>query len=77
MVHALGLRLHSIAAAIGSAAARLKPFVDLLAVQIDQAQRMRAGRPFGVACLSVRPFNARGADGGFSEHGFAKLCRRA
>ena len=38
-----------IAAAIRSAAIGLEPFVDLLAVQIDQAQRIRAGRPFGVA----------------------------
>jgi hypothetical protein len=65
-----------IGAAINSAATALEPFVDLLAVQIDQAQRMRVGRPFGVACLSDRPFNVRGVDGRFSEHGFAQLCRR-
>ena len=66
-----------IAAAISSATIGLEPFVDLLAVQIDQAQRMRAGRPFGVACVSDRPFDVRGADGRLGEHGCAPFCRRA
>jgi hypothetical protein len=38
---------------------------------------MRAGRPFGVACVSDRPFDVRGADGRLGEHGCAPLCRRA
>ena len=65
-----------IAAVISSAATALEPFVDLLAVQIDQAQRMHAGRPFGVGCVSDRPFDVRGADGRLVEHGCALLCRR-
>ena len=66
-----------IAAAISSAATALEPFVDLLAFQIDQAQRMHAGRPFGVGCVSDRPFDVRDANGRLGEHGCALLCRRA
>jgi hypothetical protein len=65
-----------IAAVISSAATALEPFIDLLAVQIDQAQRMHAGRPFGVGCVPDRPFDVRGADGRLVEHGCALLCRR-
>jgi hypothetical protein len=62
---------------MSSATIGLEPFVDLLAVQIDQAQRMRAGRPFGIVCGSDRPFDVRGADGRLGEHGCAPFCRRA
>jgi hypothetical protein len=65
-----------IGAAISSAAIGLEPFVDRLAVEIDQAQRVCAGRPFGVACASDRPFDIRGTDGRFCEHGCAPFGRR-
>jgi hypothetical protein len=66
-----------IATAISSAATGLEPFADLLAVQIDQAQRMHVGRPFGVGCVSDRPFNVRDADDRLIKHGCALPCRRA
>ena len=66
-----------IATAISSAATGLEPFADLLAVQIDQEQRMHVGRPFGVGCVSDRPFNVRDADDRLIKHGCALPCRRA